>query len=156
MDDFDFDDDDDSYTPQLQIATNVWRDQERVGHNELLTTDIEYGRLAKLQQQKNFFNPEMRLEASIKAYFYEVRSYYKGLNQPDLVTILDIVRSLPNKLYKNPHIIVLGYILSRIIRQADPLKTIRDLIKKTGQEEIVDTDVIRYYRLLQLNPLHHS
>lgn len=159
MNDYDDDpyfiDEDQSYIPQQNVV-NVYRDRDRVGHTEVMATTIEYGHLRKIQESKNFFDPEQRLIAMIESYFYEVKGYYPTIGRGDLQRILDLFRSLPNKLYKNPYMLVLGYILHQNIRRSDALKTIRDLIKKTGQQEISETDVIRYYRLLRSNPLLRS
>jgi len=52
--------------------------------------------------------------------------------------------------------LILGYILVQTIKQ-NGTKVVKDLINETRQEaDISLSDVIRYYRLLEANPLLRS
>ena len=143
----------DDYDEPRENVVNVFRDRERVGYREGMATTIEgTGKLAKYLERQNFFDPEFRLINSIEIYFYEVQRYERTLNRTDLQAIIDVFHTLPNKLYKNPVMLVLGYVLIQSFDRSG-LKIVRNLIQKTGQTDISDTDVIRYFRLLRSTPL---
>jgi hypothetical protein len=151
----DYGDEGDFEEPQENVV-NVYRDRERVGYREGLATSIEgKNKLAKYLERQNYFDPEFRLINAIELYFYEVQSYERTLTRSDLQKIIELFHSLPNKLYKNPIMLVLGYVLIQNIERSG-LKVIHNLIQKTGQADISDSDVIRYFRLLRSNPLLRS
>lgn len=134
-------------------VVNVFRDRERVGYREGMATTIEgSGKLAKYLERQNFFDPEFRLINAIELYFYEVQRYERTLSRADLQAIIDVFHTLPVKLYKNPVMLVLGYVLLQTFDRSG-LKNIRNLIQKTGQTDISESDVIRYFRLLRSSPL---
>jgi len=145
----DYGDDYEDDQSQRENVVNVFRDQERIGYREGMATMIEgAGKLAKYLERQNFFDPEFRLVNAIELYFYEVQRYERTLSRVDLQTILELFHALPNKLYKNPVMLVLGYVLYQTFERTG-LKNIRNLIQKTGQTDISESDVIRYFRLLR-------
>lgn len=134
---------------------NVFRDRERVGTGEGMATYIEgHSRLARTAERRNFFDRELRLVDMIQAYFYEVQSSYLrfSLERPDLQKIIDLFQSMHHKLYKNPYLIVLGYVMAQTIHQPNCVERIRQLLSSTHQHDLSVSDVIRYYRLLSSNP----
>jgi hypothetical protein len=156
---YDYDYGDEEYGEESSNVVNVFRDRERVGTREALGTSIEgQGKLAKMMERRNFFDREVKLINMIEAYFWTIHACPQnpGLARPDLQKIINLFQSLPNKLYKNPYMLILGYILVQTIKQSGT-KVVRDLINETRHEaDISLSDVIRYYRLLESNPLLRS
>lgn len=144
---------------RLNIA-NTFRDRERIGTRECLGSSIEgQGKLAKMMERRNIYDREFKLICNmIEPFFWRIQRCPQnpGLGPADLTKIVQIFDSLPNKLYKNPYMLILGYILFQTINR-NGTKIVKSLIEETRQEaDISLTDVIRYYRLLELNPLLRS
>jgi hypothetical protein len=136
-------------------VVNVYRDQERVGHREGLATYIEGGgKLAKMMERRNFFDRELRLVNMIEAYFYEIQSLNDApnLDRSDLQKIVQLFHSMQHKLYKNPYLIVLAFVMIQTNHQPNCIQRIEQIIRETNQREFTLSDVIRYYRLLLVNP----
>ena len=139
---------------ERQDIVNSFSARERIGTRGGMATSIEGGsKLAKMQEQRNFYDRGLRLQDAIENYFMEIRNTPQGagFSQSNLNHIKDIFEALPYKLYKNPYMLVLAYILTQTIRKSGT-KIVEELIKETRQENISLPDVIRYYRLLQSNP----
>ena len=134
---------------------NAFRDRDRIGYREGLATYIEGGsKLAKFMERRNFFDRELRLVNMIEAYFYEIQSLHDApkFDRSDLQKIVQLFHSMQHKLYKNPYLIVLAYIMFQINHQPTCMQHIEQIIRETNQRELTLSDVIRYYRLLLVNP----
>lgn len=144
---------------QKKDSIVVFRDLERIGgrggcRRGGLTSIEGSSLIAKKQEKMYLYDREAKIEDMIGSYFNEIRNspQGRGFGDSSLDHICRIFQSLPNKKYKNPYMLVLAYILSQTINR-NGTKLVEDLIKETQQENISLADVIRYYRLLQSNPL---
>lgn len=136
----------------------VFRDRERVAFREgLLATEIEgFGRLSRAQQRLLRLDPEMRVRDQLGSFYRKIRS----LNAVDLkgysfgVTediLQDLFERFPLKIYKNPYLFLMAYIFRDVVSAQGgtrALEVIHSILHSTGEHWILDSDIIRYHRLL--------
>ena len=148
---------DEDYGESKSNVVNVFNDTNRIGHRRGLRTMIEgSGKLAKRASMMERFDRESKLIDMIESYFWSVQKVSTGLGVADLDKILDVFNTLPNKLYKNPYMLVLGYVLIQT-NYRHGTKVVKRMIEESRQDvDISLSDVIRYYRLLKSHPLLRS
>lgn len=146
MNDFD----NDTYNYEMeQDVVSVYRDRERAGgFREVMGTEMEmskrYGpQYERLQRMMTRMNPEDRVITQLENYFFHVDSIQK-LPMNSIKSVIDAFRRTTRYMYKNPYIFVLGWLYSLY-----GLPTVRKIMKETGQTEISEVDVIRYFRLYE-------
>lgn len=145
MDDYDFEE------PKGSQIVTVFRDRERIGNKHVLATEIEgKGTLAKYLDRVNNMDPEIRFLNQLEIYYYDLNHYYK-FSVGDLDIIIDYFNSTPNKIFKNPYCMLLGYILLRTY-DSHKMGLVHRLLIEIKQEGVSEFDVIRYYRLLKSLP----
>jgi hypothetical protein len=147
--------DDDIFIPEQPKVVGVFRDRERAGMADvLLGTDIAGGgHLAELAERINRMNPDVRLISGLEKSFRDLAQLQiYSLRRHDLDHLKTIIYKLPHRHYKNPLMLVLGYILQRTIEQHG-ISIVRKLILQSRISGVSETDVIRYYRLLQMDHL---
>ena len=140
---------DEEFVPIDPIVVDTHKDQERAGGTRWgLATEIAgQSQLAKTQDRFNRMDPDIRLSTQLEHSIEEIRQYY-SLSTSDREHLLSLLMfKLPNKYYKNPQMLVLGYILQQTISRHG-IRMIRRILQDM-QTSIVETDVIRYYRLLE-------
>jgi hypothetical protein len=131
-----------------------FKDRERVGFRRDLYTQIEGGgRLAQIQERLRKLDPESRIIRQLEAYYFELSNLYEGFREGDLLNwIIDLFQNAPNKFFKNTNTFILGCIFYQE-RQQKPqnvISMIQQIIIKTNQTSITISDVIRYFRLIEM------
>jgi hypothetical protein len=147
---------DEDYGESKLNVVNGFNDTNRIGYRIGLRSMIEWGKLAKIASMRERFDRESKLIDMIESYFWSVQKVSTGLGDADLVKIVNVFNTLPNKLYKNPYMLVLGYVLIQTNYRYGT-KVVKRMIEESRQDvDISLSDVIRYYRLLKSHPLLRS
>lgn len=138
---------------EYEDVVGVYRDRERVGYKFNMGTTIDIkgpgaARLIKLQKRIEREDPDFMVINQIENYFNDLKIHHYKFSDDELIVIIDMFKSLQNKEYKNPYAFILGYILYSNINTRNFIDTIRKIIIDTNQQSIHDTDVIRYYHLI--------
>lgn len=137
----------------------VYRDRERVAFREgLMSTEIEgFSRLSRAHQRLLRLDPEMRVREQLSSFYRKIRS----LNAVDLkgysfgVTediLQDLFGRFPLNIYKNPCLFVMAYVFRDVAGTQGgtrALEVIHSILHGIGDNWILDSDIIRYHRLLQ-------
>lgn len=127
-------------------------ERQRTGA-QFMGTQIEgEGVLARAQQRMQRRQEGNQVEQQLLIYFGQLGEHYKGFSVDDEVVVLDKFRGLKHYLYKNPYVFLLSYIATYESRGKEltkrALKLALELAVKTNQLYVKDTDIVRYWRLI--------
>lgn len=133
-----------------QNIVGSYKDIERIGFGGAyeMATEIEGGgKMAQILERRLKMDPDFRLVTELKSSYQNIKEY-SLMRRHELEEITNLVMTrIPHKYYKNPQMLIFGFILLKTINK-DGIKTVRDLILKTNVN-ITESDVIRYYHLLE-------
>lgn len=130
---------------------SAFRDRERVGFARGMATVIEgQGYLAQYLNKINRMDPELKALAMLEGFYHEVYPVYGRFGAMDLDNIINIFNRTEHKLYKNPVLFILGYILFHSeSKNRIHLDIIKNIMSRTKIEGVSLSDVIRYYKLIK-------
>ena len=136
--------------------TTGYREMEQRGPGgpDAMATIIEGSTvLARAQERMLQRSEGFAIDKRLLSYFGQLRDVYKRLSSGDQQIMFDQFHNLKNYEYKNPYAFLLAFIAVREDKKKLSKQTLSSLIKMARDLEtpnISESDIIRYYRLLQV------